>query len=131
MPDTKIYYLSAPYSDPSPTVRQVRAEAATKAAAWLKDKGITVISPLTLAHAIAGKCTNEHPYDYDHNRDLCERMMDMCDGLIMLKSDGCEQSKGVWAEVRYMYEKGGAIKVFDPSDGIGTLTDAEYKQPSP
>ena len=95
-----ILYLAAPYSDPSPGVRQVRVQWASTAAAYLMKHGFTVFSPITHGHTIADHLPEQTRLDHDFWMKQCLPFLDRSHALIILPLSGWERSRGVRTERR-------------------------------
>ncbi len=91
-----VAYLSCPYFDPNPLVKEKRHTIVTRVAFELMSQGIMVYSPLT--HNLPIDHLGIHGTwatwkEFDHT------MLSRCDRLIVLKLPGWENSKGVAAEI--------------------------------
>jgi hypothetical protein len=90
-------YLASPYSHPDPEVRHQRFEAVNKAAAELMRRGHVIFSPISHSHIIARD--HDLPTDWEFWERIDLEFVKKCDELWVLKLDGWEESKGVWAEI--------------------------------
>lgn len=98
-------YLALPYSgQEEKSFRQ-----ANRVAARLMDRGHVVFSPISHSHSI-GTCRGD--YGFWMKQDL--PWLDLCDLLVVLRSEGWEQSKGVQAEIAYAHEHCIATVYIDP-----------------
>ena len=104
-------YLACPYSTPmisSDTVR-ARGNFVTQVAAWLLGCGVDVFSPVTYSMSMAD-VTAEGPEtgilcDFDwYQFDL--RVLEKCDGILVVAMDGWERSMGVQLELDRASELG-------------------------
>lgn len=91
-----VAYLSCPYFDPNPSIKEIRHIIVTRVAFELMSQGIMVYSPLT--HNLPIDQLGIHGTwvtwkDFDHT------MLSRCDRMIVLKLPGWENSKGVEAEI--------------------------------
>ena len=95
-----ILYLAAPYSDPSPEVRNARVELASRAAACLMHHGYTVFSPITHGHYVADHLPDECRLDHEFWMKQCLPFLDRSHGLVILPLPGWGQSRGLRVERR-------------------------------
>ncbi|MBS0634636.1 MAG: DUF1937 family protein [Verrucomicrobia bacterium] len=91
-----VAYLSCPYFDPNPLIKEARHTVVNRVAFDLMNQGIMVYSPLT--HNLPIDRLGIHGNwmtwkNFDH------MMISRCDRVIVLKLPGWESSKGVEAEV--------------------------------
>jgi dCTP diphosphatase len=91
-----VAYLSSPYFDPNPLIKEARHAIVNRVAFKLMSQGIMVYSPLT--HnlpidrlGIHGNWVTWKKFDHE--------MLSRCNRLIVLKLKGWENSKGVAAEI--------------------------------
>jgi hypothetical protein len=112
----EILYLAAPYSHDDPKVRAWRYEMATTAAAHILAAGKNVFSPLTLTHPLdvalqrEGKEVNsEYWVAFD------EPYMAMCSGIVILKLDGWESSRGIAHEINFFASRKLPVYFMDAS----------------
>ena len=70
-------------------------------AAWLMAAGWHVISPVSMGHAIAcaADAGTAIAPDFARWREVCLRMLEASDALVVLLLDGIRQSTGVAAEI--------------------------------
>ncbi len=114
-----LVYLASPYSNPDLAVRGIRAARASLCAAWLMNKGWSVLSPLSMGHAI----WSAYPAlsgDFMAWREPCLRMLESSDALAVLMLDGVETSAGVAAEIDHARRLGiplNQIRLGGPDDG--------------
>lgn len=96
-----LLYLATSYSHPEPAKRAARANLASECAAWLMRKGWSVVSPLSMGHAIiqADWERGDLSADFKTWREPCLRMLEMSDALVVLMLDGIRESVGVAAEI--------------------------------
>ncbi len=124
----KIVYLACPYTDPDPSVRVLRFNAATEAAADLIRAGQVVYSPITMTHPIdlvlAGK-TNTLGSDYWVAFDGA--FMDVCSEIVVLKLEGWERSRGIRREIAYFEAHGKPIRLLSPRE-IKSLMPAPFAE---
>ena len=116
VPDTKkrpgsahVVYLAAPYSDPCPKIRAIRAAVASRCAGWLMRKGFLVLSPLSMGHAINA----ESPAlgsDWETWKSVCMHMLTASDMVTALMIRGAESSRGMAVELEYAHELAMPVK---------------------
>lgn len=100
-----VLYLATSYSHPVAAKRAARANLASQCAAWLMRKGWCVISPLSMGHAIAVEGA-ELPSDFAAYQEVCLRMLEVSDALVVLLLDGIRESVGVAAEIDHARKLG-------------------------
>ena len=93
-----LIYLSSPYSNPDPAVREQRFAAICRHAAAMMRAGKLVFSPIAHTHPIAQH--GELPTGFDYWREYNEAMLDCCEELHVLMLDGWRESVGVAAEIK-------------------------------
>ncbi|RUV15061.1 MULTISPECIES: DUF1937 family protein [unclassified Mesorhizobium] len=107
---SRLLYLACPYTHPDPSIRKMRFDAATSAAAALIKLGYVVYSPITMTHPIdlvlAGQ---ENTLGSDYWVEFDETFMDRCDEIVVLEIDGWRQSSGVQREIQHFLENGKPI----------------------
>lgn len=118
-PAHNVIYLACPYTDPDPSVRQVRFDVATAVAADLIRAGHIVYSPITMTHPIdvvlAG-LSNTLGSDYWVTFD--EAFMEICSEMVVIRLDGWERSNGIRREIAYFTERKKPIRYIDPPISI-------------
>lgn len=100
-----VLYLATSYSHPDPAKRAAHAALASQCAAWLISKGWCVISPLSMGHAISVEAPNL-PTDFAAAKEVCLRMLEASDALIVLLLEGVRESIGVAAEIDHARKLG-------------------------
>lgn len=114
----KIIYLACPYTHIDKKVREMRFNAATRAAAHLIKSGRIVFSPITMTHPIdVVLATEDATLGSDYWVDFDEAFMEFCSEMIILNIDGWNTSSGIKREILYFQSKGKPISVmsFDVS----------------
>lgn len=94
-----LWYVASPYSHHDLSVMTTRYITTMKACAELTGEGYFVISPIVHWHEVA-----KHfglPTDCDYWEEYNKALMEACDGVIVLKLDGWEESKGVAKEIAW------------------------------
>ncbi|MBS0619896.1 MAG: DUF1937 family protein [Verrucomicrobia bacterium] len=91
-----VAYLSCPYFDPDPLVKETRHAIVNRVAFDLLRQGTMVYSPLT--HNLPIDRLGIHG-DWVAWKNFDHAMLSRCDRLIVLKLTGWEKSKGVAAEI--------------------------------
>ncbi|MFN0055550.1 MAG: DUF1937 family protein [Planctomycetales bacterium] len=99
-------YLCSPYTDPDPSVRQQRFDAACATTASLMLSGHVVYSPIVHGHPLTqyGLPINWSFWQYFDLRHL-----EYCDDLLVLMLEGWQESAGVHAEIERATELGKPI----------------------
>ena len=100
-----VLYLATSYSHPDAAKRAARANLASQCAAWLMRKGWCVISPLSMGHAIAAEGA-DLPSDFAAYQEVCLRLLEVSDALVVLLLDGIRESVGVAAEIDHARKLG-------------------------
>ena len=98
-----VLYLAGPYSHDLPQVRQWRHDELSGCAGWFMRTGITVYSPISHTHAIA-LSNKDMPVDWAFWEKHDRKMLQMCDGLLVLLLCGWNTSIGVTAEIEIAKE---------------------------
>lgn len=124
-----LLYLATSYSHPDPAKRAAHAALASQCAAWLISKGWCVISPLSMGHAISVEAPNL-PTDFAAAQEVCLRMLEASDALIVLLLDGVRESVGVAAEIDHARKLGIPLNQVKALAGEGAGGDFEIL-PSP
>lgn len=103
-----LLYLATSYSHPEPAKRAARANLASECAAWLMRAGWSVVSPLSMGHAIikADREAGDLASEFSTWREPCLRMLEMSDALVVLLLDGIRESVGVAAEIDHACKLG-------------------------
>ena len=91
-------FLSSPYSDPDPDVRQQRFVAACHAAANLMLAGEVVYSPIVHGHAMA-EVADVDAMDHAMWMAQCLPILTRADAVAVLMLDGWRESSGVRQEI--------------------------------
>lgn len=97
MTEKTLIYLAVPYSDPNEHIRAYRFEMANLCAAQLMRGGLHIFSPISHTHPIA--LAGDLPLGWEYWRAYDEAILRACGGLLILKLDGWEQSKGIRGEM--------------------------------
>jgi hypothetical protein len=106
-----VHYLAAPYSDPNPQVREKRYESACRAAAELTREGKTVIAPTVYGHHI---CRYGLPTNWQFWQKHDERLLGLCDEIIVLTLPGWRESIGVNVEIAAARTMGKPVTFMEP-----------------
>lgn len=134
----KIYYICSPYSTPVPDLsslpkdlqdltkrllRKRRHDEAQRLASKLIEQGYLLVEPIASCHYKNDKLGLKAEYDYWQRRD--RRLVERCDGVIVLGMDGWKESVGVTDEVKYAKELGREVWLYSPgSSGERVAIDA-------
>ena len=124
-----VLYLATSYSNPDPAKRAAHASLASQCAAWLMSKGWCVISPLSMGQAIAVEAPTL-PTDFTAAQEVCLRMLEASDALIVLLLEGVRESIGVAAEIDHARKLGIPLNQVKALAGEGARGDFEII-PSP
>ena len=92
-------YLANPYTDPDPTIIQLRYDLVCEACAGLVLKGYRIYSPIMHWHPIAIKF--KLPQDYNFWKSINEEMIILCKNFWILTLEGWKESKGIIKESLY------------------------------
>ena len=106
-------YLSMPYSDPDPAIRQWRFDAACKATAEMLRVGLIVISPVVLSHPLTNYGL---PDDWQFWQSYDRAYLEACSALAVLTLDGWRESEGVSNEIKIANDLGIPFWKIDPED---------------
>jgi nucleoside 2-deoxyribosyltransferase len=87
------------------------AEEAASRGAQLANKGVNFYSPIVHWHQIAEYANL--PKDHDYWMKIDEPMMDRCDGMIYVKTENHEKSRGLAHEVKYFTAQGKPVLYWD------------------
>ena len=100
-----LYYLSNPYNGTDEQEEQ-RAHLAAKACVTLLKSGISLVSPVVHTHALGAHLS----LSKDERRALLMpvdiELLHRCDGMIVLKLEGWQDSIGMRAEINFCQAKG-------------------------
>lgn len=92
-------YLASPYTHEDSAVRQKRYEYARHATAQLLLERRWIYSPIVHCHDLA--LTHELPYEFEFWWAYNRAMLSAAKGLIILRIDGYDTSKGIAQEKAY------------------------------
>lgn len=90
-----LIYLASPYSDPNPSVRELRFEMARLATANLLRQGLAVYSPIVYGKDLEKIIGT----DYLSWKVMNDAMLESASSVVVLKLDGWEKSLGVTYEI--------------------------------
>ena len=119
-----VLYLATSYSNPDPAKRAAHAALASQCAAWLMSKGWCVISPLSMGQAIAVEAPTL-PTDFAAAQEVCLRMLEASDALVVLLLEGVRESIGVAAEIDHARKLGIPLNQVKMMAGEGAGGDFE------
>lgn len=108
---TTLYYLASPYNHPTQLRRHERYMANVKALADLLHSGKHIFSPIVHNHPVAVFRDLGRGWEFWKQYD--ELMLRKCDGLIVLRLEGWQESVGVQAEIKLAKELGLPIIYMD------------------
>jgi len=109
-----MWYLATVYSK-HPDGLEAAFQMASRAAGRLLQRGVCVYSPIAHTHPIAIHGGLD-PYDHGIWLPFDEKMMQRCDGILVLRTAGWETSKGINAELAYFGRQNKPIYYTDLSD---------------
>ena len=114
----KIYYLASPYHHDHVSVRRRRYGQAVRAAAALMARGTLVFSPIVHNHPLVETrliaSSQEYAARWRFWRLYDFAMLARCQGLLVLKIPGWEQSRGVNAELKEARRLGKPVGYVEP-----------------
>jgi hypothetical protein len=93
-----LYFVSSPYSDPKLEVKAERKNQTTMAVNALLKQGVYAITPLEKLEAVS---YGGLPDNFDFWGKYSLGLLEKCDGMIVLRLPGWDQSTGVKAEIAY------------------------------
>jgi hypothetical protein len=111
--DSPLYYLASPYSKYPGGIGDAWMVACENAA-LLMNHGVMVFSPIAHTHGIA--VFGGLPGGFDFWERYDNVMMDVCDGIIMLKAESWEISAGMTAEHARFAKIGLPIIFMEPGE---------------
>ena len=104
-------YLASAYSDPNPSVRQWRFEAACKATAKMLRAGLIVFSPVVHSHPLT-RYGLPSDWKFWHRYDRV--YLEACSAMAVLTLDGWRESEGVNNEIKIAKDLGMPFWLLDP-----------------
>lgn len=114
-----MFYIATPYSDPNPAVRELRYERVTRVTAKFVEVGFHVYSPITHNHQLLKHADLPPSWMFWEKFDRLH--LKNCKGLIVLKLDGWEDSKGVNGEIEIAKELGIEISYVTEEEAFALL----------
>jgi len=110
------FYIASPYTHKEASVREKRFKEAMKFTAALMKLEIPCYSPIVHCHELAN--TYELPTTFDYWIKMNHAMIDVSLGVVVLKLDGWDTSKGVADEIEYAKSRyqGWILASDDPLD---------------
>lgn len=106
-----LYYLATPYSKYPRGIEAAYEDAARLAGRLLKT-GHVVYSPIVHSHPIA-TLGGIDPLNHSFWLDFDERMMRVCDAILVAQMTGWKESYGVDLEIEYFREAGKPVLYLD------------------
>lgn len=100
-------YLASPYTHPDEFVREERYLEALDALHWLLSNRQWAYSPIVHCHELAKR--QDLPKDFEFWGEFNHLMIRNSRGIVVLQSDGWEESRGVANETLYAKERGLAM----------------------
>ena len=89
-------YLASPYSHEDQSVREIRFQAACRAAAHLINEGNVVFAPVVYGHPLAKQYV---PTDWSAWEPFCRKQLSIADEVVVLCIQGWEDSAGIKEEI--------------------------------
>ena len=108
----KIYYLASPYTHDDPNIINERYEKIEKVATVLLIEGYILYEPIVSNHHKSKKY--ELPSNFEFWKRSNDAFIEKCDGLIVCKLEGWENSKGVKNEIDIAKKLNKDIYYIDP-----------------
>lgn len=114
-------YVSIPYSDSDPAIRQRRMVTFWKACAYLTRQGKAVLSPMTLEPMVMADPTLST--EWDAWKAYAEFLMALCSEMVIVTTDGWTESSGVQGEIIMADQLGLRVVKLDPAlvESIGSI----------
>ena len=103
IPEMKLSYLAAPYTDKDKAVVEERMKKICIADSKLMKAGVYTVSPL-MKHFILGYA--DLPGSFEYWRDYSMTLLCTVDQVIVLMLDGWKESEGVQAEIKVATDVG-------------------------
>lgn len=98
MKKDELWYLATPYSKYTERGRQMVFEESCRITAVMMQRGVLIFSPIAHSHPIAQ--SQKIAFDWNTWALFDEKVISACDGLLILKLPGWDESVGVLAEIR-------------------------------
>ncbi len=123
MPNYKRYwYVASPYTSEDEAVMERRYDDVVDFCAVMVREGQLVFSPIAHWHPIS--CFHDLPRDHTFWRDLDRAQIIAARGIMVLKLDGWEESKGVQDEIEFAKSLGREIQYFEwDEDGYWRMVE--------
>lgn len=106
-------YLASPYSHPDPKIRQSRYEAVVDYYAALIRQKKVVFCPIAMSHPVDVKLGLNDEWETYMQAD--QKILAICDELVVLCLAGVEKSRGVTAEVAFAKSHSIPVRYVHPS----------------
>jgi len=106
-----LWYLATPYSK-YPAGIEVAFQHAAKATADLLRAGVSVYSPIAHTHPVA-VYGEVDPFDHDIWLPFDEAMMERANGIIVLKMETWDESRGIAHEIEVFKRAGKPVVYLD------------------
>lgn len=105
-------YVASPYSDPDPTVREIRFRFAEAFIASRLEIGAPAFSPVVYCHRMAA--TYQLPNDVDYWADVNRQFFAACSSVVLLALAGWSRSRGVAAELNWRRDRNLPLEIWSP-----------------
>lgn len=106
-------YLSSPYSSSDPSVRAKRAAVAREAMAKLITTGHVVLCPVAMNHEAMELLQAAGLPSGAYWRELENRLAFICDEIVVLRTSGWRESRGVAREIALFEGLGKPVRFLD------------------
>ena len=116
---SKLYYLATPYSHEQESVKRLRGIIAEMLGAKLVHLGYHIFGPIAESSQYTKYYSIEGGWEFWKQHD--EMMISKCDGLIVIRMKGMEQSTGVKAEIKHAQKLNLAIHYVHITDLLPEL----------
>lgn len=106
-------YLSSPYSSPDPSLRAERAAVASEMMATLIAAGHVTVCPVAMNHEAMELLNAAGSPVGAYWRELESRLAGVCDELVVLRTLGWRESRGVAREIALFENLGKPVRFID------------------
>ena len=119
-------YLSSPYWSPDPSVRAERVAVAREVMATLIAAGHVTVCPVAMNHEVMELLHAAGSPGGAYWRELESRLAETCDEMVVLRTPGWRESRGVAREIALFEELGKPIRFMDREgdmhEGVGVTS---------
>lgn len=96
---SKLYYVGSPYTHKYKTIVNQRMTSFSEVMAKLIKHKVHPVSPL-MNHFLETQVEIDFPLTWDYWQEYSKILLERCDALIIIKSEGWEESSGVVGEIK-------------------------------